>query len=163
MYGIGKYMAENKFFFALGSRAWFITLIITGVIFALVKNREISKKEGIIFLSINYILTIVGMYLYSPGYIQGEKYLVSFVYAILVFVAFSKIELKENIIVSFISKISFAVYLTHMTFGGLTISLFEQKFPNFPFAVVVSIGTFLAAIILHYSVEVPLKKMIAKI
>ena len=162
MYALGK-LVPVPFFACCAHYSWFVTLIIAGIILYEVRHKEISRRLGAAFLAANYLLTILGLYLYDKRYLSGEPYLVSFVYAMFVFLMLPKLELKENKVISFLADISFSVYLLHMDIGGLVMSLFENRI-RYTFAVCISLAAvLLCSTAFCYFVEKPIRHLVRRL
>lgn len=163
MYFLGKIFPSVPPFVALGHYSWCITLIIAGIILYQMKAGVFSRRLGVVFLAINYLVTLLGLYLYEKRYLGDEPYLISFIYALFLFVALPKLGLRQNKVVMFLADISFSVYLLHMTVGGLVMSLFENRI-KYTFAVCVALlSCFLCGAILCYFVEKPIRKILCKL
>lgn len=127
------------------------------------KSGEVSKRLGVVFLFVNYLITLLGLYLYDKRYLGDEPYLISFVYALLLFVALPKLELKENKVVSFLSDISFSVYLLHMTVGGLTMSLFENRIRYTAAVCIALVIVLVCSAAFCYFVEKPIRRLVRRL
>lgn len=163
MYALGKLFSSSSFFVTCGYYSWFVTFIFAGIIIYQVKYNLISKRWAVLLLIINYFITLLGLYLYDKRYLLNEPYLVSFVYAIMLFVMLPKLDPKQNKVISFFADISFSVYLLHMCIGGLAMSLFENRM-RYTFAVCISlIITFSLCTLFCFLVEKPIRRLLRKI
>ena len=163
MYAFGKLFSKIPFFVCCAHFSWFVTLIFAGIILYQVKSNSISKRWGTVLLFMNYCTTLLGLYLYDKRYLLNEPYLVSFVYAVMLFIILPKLELKPNRLVSFFADISFSVYLLHMCIGGLIMSLFENRM-RFIFALCISVPVTIGlCTIFCYLIEKPIRKLLRRL
>ena len=163
MYALGKIFSKIPFFVCCAHYSWFVTLIFAGIILYQVRSNSISKRWGTVLLFMNYCTTLLGLYLYDKRYLLNEPYLVSFIYAVMLFIMLPKLELNPNRLVSFFADISFSVYLLHMCIGGLVMSLFENKM-RFIFALCISVPvTIGVCTIFCYLIEKPIRKLLRRL
>lgn len=123
----------------------YIPIILFGQIIYYYWSRFINSKRLIIYCLINYLIWIQNLRLYLPEYYNGnEPYGPSLIYAIVIFLLAMKcndelevyMQNKNSIIVSIINycaKTSYSIYLNHMTFGTLFLTIFNMF--NIPFGI----------------------------
>lgn len=148
-----RLMKKNTVFFAVIMDLIFgIILIVARVtgysdvrmqwlIFALIPVfgvliRNIYEKRISIYLfgglmCINYLLFLKSIVIFRGYYYTEEPYMVSLMYALLLFGIFLLLEKQLCLpkYAEFLAGISYSVYLTHMTFGSLLMSALESRFP----------------------------------
>lgn len=91
----------------------------------------------------------------NPGFLGEEKYLVSFLYAYLLFMCTLQLGKTKKSVKNSIQKlnnVSYYMYLVHSTFGAFAMSSFESR--NVPFTV-----CFLVGIVTSYILSVLLYKV----
>lgn len=107
----------------------FTMVPVFGILIRAVYNRRISVPVFLSAFAVSYLVFLKNIMIFRPYYYTEEPYLISFVYAILIFGLF--LLLEERIIipkfVSFISNISFSLYLIHMTMGGFLMSVLNAN------------------------------------
>lgn len=163
MYVFGKVFPSNTFLTACGHYSWCVTLIFAGIILYQIKTGVFSKRFGTTLLAMNYALTLAGLYFFDNRYLENEPYLISFIYALFLFIMLPKLELKQNRVIYFLADISFSVYLLHMTVGGLVMSLFENKI-RYTFSLCISLSTvILISILFCFFIERPIRKLLRKL
>ena len=98
--------------------------------------RNIYEKRISIYLfgglmCVNYLLFLKSIVIFRGYYYTEEPYMVSLMYALLLFGIFLLLEKQLCLpkYVEFLAGISYSVYLTHMTFGSLFMSALESRFP----------------------------------
>lgn len=158
---IGMILQNYSAGYALGQYSYFMGMIISGCIIYYAYNNEITRKKAGFLILVNYVIMLVGIQLYTPSYYEESPYLVSYIYAVLIFLVGLLIgeETVECRIVNFLVSISYAVYLVHMPFGSYIISIFEDKIP-YTFALLISLAAVLLfAVILHKFIEKPIKNL----
>lgn len=115
----------------------YIPIILFGQIIYYYWVKWISAKKLVIYCIINYLIWVQNLRLYLPEYYEGtEPYGPSLVYTIIIFLlamSFNDkleeyMQNKKSIVVSvinFSSKNSYSIYLNHMTFGTLLLTIFN--------------------------------------
>lgn len=142
----------------------FILMPLFGVLIQLLVTNKISFKIFTVISLINWILLLEGIRLFRPYYYADEPYLVSLLYALLLFSVFLGFEEKIVLprLVLFFSDISFSVYLIHMTFGGEIMSLIENRIP-FTISFIITIFiVFFISILFYKKVEIGIISKIKK-
>lgn len=106
----------------LFSYNWYIYILLFGLFIYYFEKNKVELKEFLLSMSVNYLMLIVGVYLYMPHYASKDKYIVSVIYAILLLVLAVNINNKYNIqgnkMVTFLSGLSYYIYLVHMPYGS---------------------------------------------
>ncbi len=118
--------------------------IIGGELYLLLQKMKCLNIFLIIFTWINIINTF---YLFANPYFEDDKYLVSTVVGICMFVLFYlyNYKLKENKFISNLDKYSYEIYLIHMTFGSMILGTLEKSFDySFIFSITLILIYFLA-------------------
>ncbi len=109
--------------------SWYLTFPIIGVILYYFYYKMLNIKETVILLFFNYLLSLYGMIKFSINYYNNEPYWISVIYAIILFCAalYFKEYFKENKFILKMSQISYSIYLIHMTYGSLILSIIDKK------------------------------------
>ncbi|MDO5416880.1 MAG: acyltransferase, partial [Lachnospiraceae bacterium] len=134
-------LSNEGIFKSLFSYNWYVYIVIYGVIIYCIQHKKLRLNEAVFVSGLNYILLLVGVYMYAPQYASSESsYLISIAYAVLIVIAGLCIEaiygLKQSKLAAQVSDISFYVYLVHMTYGGLLLSLLTPYFPCVPVSMI---------------------------
>lgn len=140
----------------------FVSIPVTGMIIYACFTKEISYPKGLGFGAFNYVMMTLSFYKLNTGYYADTSYIISFVYAVLLLIIFVAGErsFKRNRFIEFLGKISLSVYLVHMTWGGLFMSLLEPM-TGFSLAFVCSLGLVIIVSWFHYAlIENKLLKVI---
>lgn len=144
------------------SLSWYVCIPIFGVLLYQVWERKIDFASFLLFGGINYLLMVKGMVLFQPHFYEESPYLISFAYAFLLFALAMVLEdrFKSQVIVDHLSKISYSVYLVHMTYGGLLMEILTAHIGfTISFAITIIVVLLIAAI--HYwAIERPLAKFL---
>lgn len=119
---------------------WYVYILLFGLLLYYFDQNRLALKDFLVGIFVNYFWMILGVYLYISEYALVEKYIVSVMYAILLLVLALEINrkyaLQEVSIITFLSGISYYVYLVHMPYGSLLISMIETHL-GFPMAVLI--------------------------
>lgn len=107
---------------------WYLTFPIIGAVIYYYHCRMLNIKETMILFLFNYLICIYGVMHFAKHYYYNEPYLISSFYAIVLFCTalYFKEYWKENRFLVKISELSYSVYLIHMTYGSLILSVIEQ-------------------------------------
>lgn len=161
VYFIGISFSNIKILYFTTKMSWYIAFIVFGVLIYYIYNNFISLKSFLCLCFINYIVAIIGVYLFSYDNYENFPYMVSMVYAIGIFCIgiFMENKLKHNKYIEFLSEISYHIYLLHMPFGSLLLSIIETKM-RFTYAFFISVLFVSIAGWLYYMI---LKKAMKKI
>lgn len=139
-------------FYKLFSYNWYIFILLFGIIIYYFDQNKLTLKQFGVVAILNYICLILGIYLYMPAYVLEENYVVSVAYAILLlFVALNinlKYNLKEIKCIRSLSDISYYIYLVHMPYGSLLLSMLEGHV-YLPVAICVVLVSILVIAIFH--------------
>lgn len=116
----------------------YIPIVLFGQIIYYYWAKWINTKKLVIYCIINYLIWVQNLRLYLPEYYEGsEPYGPSLVYAIIIFLTAMAcndrleeyMKNKKSMVVSIInysSKNSYSIYLNHMTFGTLFLTIFNM-------------------------------------
>ncbi len=107
----------------------FIYLPFGGLILAEINKGSAGMiGNGIALIVVNYLAMVMGFHRFSLKYYTQSPYLVSYLYAVLLVVLVLSWEkyFGPNRCVSFLCRISFAVYLLQMTWGGMLMQIFSD-------------------------------------
>lgn len=142
----------------------FMLLPLFGVLIRLLFNNKINLKFFLTVSCVNWILFLEGIRLFRSYYYTDEPYLISLMYALLLFGIFLGFEEKIVLpkIVIFFSDISFSVYLINMTFGGEIMSMIENKLPFTVCFIIAICFVFFISILFHKYVEIGLISKVKK-
>lgn len=140
----------------------FVYIPIAGMMIYACFTGEISYAKGLGLGTFNYFMMILSFYKLNKGYYADASYAISFIYAILLLLIFVGGEnvFKENKFVVFLGRVSLSVYLVHMMWGGLFMSLLELR-TGFSLAFICSLGLVIIVAWIHYAlIENKLLKLI---
>ena len=108
---------------------WLVFAIVPffGILMRELYENRVTVKIFCPMVLIQWFIFVEGILTFKTVYYQTEQYLISFAYALLIFVIFMLLEdkIKVPTCVKIASDISFSIYLTHMTFGSMLMSLLE--------------------------------------
>lgn len=125
------------FHFPVSSVLVFVYMPVAGMILGefLREDSKLSIRKGSVLFLINYICMTACIWVFARQYHDTSFYLVSFIYSVTLIVLFEVFDdkFKQNIIISFLCKISLSVYLVHMTFGSFLLTVFS--FVHIPFTI----------------------------
>lgn len=128
VYGFAEHLPKG-----IPSFTPFLTIIIWGYIINLWYKEKISKKKALLAGVGFYALMITGYWLYYPAYYETERYTLSAVIALMLFIIGLLSERldkpKVGEIVLFLDRISYSFYLTHTLYGGLIIQILTPRLP----------------------------------
>lgn len=130
----------------------FVYMPLSGAILAeIYKAENTTFLQGILLLIVNYLAMVVCFYRFHYGYYAENLYLVSYIYAVFLVVAFFSWEehFKTNKVISFIGKISLSVYLLQMTWGGFFMSVLSASKVPFTVAFFLTVGMLVGLAWLH--------------
>lgn len=135
---------------------WYVYILLFGLIIYYFEKNKLQLKKFVLGMLVNYLLLIAGVYLYAPHYALNDKYIVSVVYGILLLIFCininEKYDLKNNSIVAFLSYNSYYIYLVHMPYGSLIISLL-QSYTGFLMAAMIALVLIMVIAIAHQKVS----------
>lgn len=100
----------------------FVYLPLGGLILAEInKGNAGTFGNGLALLGVNYLAMVVCFHRFYLEYYAQNPYLISYVYAVLLVVLLLSWEkyFRPNRYVAFLCRISFAIYLLQMTWGGM--------------------------------------------
>lgn len=147
---------------ALARLSWYVCIPIFGLLMQYLWSGRVRAAAFLLLCGVNYGIMVAGVRLCNPQYYADSPYLISVAYAGLLFAVALLLgeRLKSCRAVDYLSKISYSVYLTHMTFGGLLISVFSPHMPyTAAFALTLALVVPIAAA-LFYGVERPIAHLI---
>lgn len=113
---------------------------------------------------INYGFMIKGIRMFNPAYYETLPYAVSFAYAFMLFsiALLLNDKIKHYRAVGYLSKISYSVYVTHMTYGSFMLTLLTPRI-GFTGAFVLTILFAVLIAAAHYrAVEKPIARMLRR-
>ena len=121
----------------MASKFIFIFIPMTGVILYGILEKKMNLWKAIVMLFYNYCVFVGAVYVFNSNYYTDSPYLISYIYAIALFVLFllGENHFSSNRVVIFIGKIGLPIYLLHMTWGAGFMSFLEPYVP-FTFAVI---------------------------
>ena len=140
--GICLWLLEKKgIVFFISQYLPFIFIPITGAILGGIYINKLRIWDAVCILIGNYFLLVLSMHEFNIGYYEQSPYIVSYIYAVTLFVIciLGEEYFKENFMVNFINKIGLSIYLLHMTWGSFFMSCLENKLP-YIVACAISVG-----------------------
>lgn len=143
------------------SFGWYVSFPLFGALVYWLREKKMGFGWFLVFSGINYLLTLKGMVHFKPDYYSQSPYLISFAYAFLLFALGLALEsqLPSLPLVGGISRVSYSVYLTHMTYGGLLMTLLTP-FLGYTGAFVVTLALVAFVALAHYRlVERPVGRL----
>lgn len=155
---LARDFGDNFFLFSVNLS--FIPFLLMGQLLYFIHQKKISLA---VFFSLSffcYIVMIGGIInINEKFYDSSNSYAISFVYAYLIFIALMALneKIKESLflkITSFLSKISYSLYLTHGTIGLIFLSYFT---PKLGFSITFIVAT-IASIVFAYLVFILIEK-----
>jgi len=155
-YGI-NYIVKIPILESLIINSWYLTLTFIGVILFYFYQKMLKLRDTLILLGIDYLLCVYGVYNYSNNFYYNEPYLVSAFYAVILFclVIYFRDCFKENKFIMKFSKLSYYIYLVHMTYGSLLLSVMENKFIyTFVFLIVCILVIMIASLHKYFCKEI---------
>lgn len=151
-------------FVELTKMSWYLVFPIFGMLLYYLWNDQMGFPSFLFFGGTNYILMIRGITMFNPAYYETLPYAVSFAYAFLLFsiALLLNDKIKRLPGVGYLAKISYSVYVTHMPYGSLLLTLLT---PRIGFT-----GSFLLTLLLvvviaagHYrAVEKPIARLLKR-
>lgn len=160
---LGKFISWHPIHLVC-SYVFFLPQILSGVIIYLCRENKMTNLVGVFYIMMNYFLILHGIQIYDFRFYIDTPYMPSFFYAILVFIVALKIELKSNLIITFLANISACTYLSHWLFGNFISGIFESFHIKYSFVFLFSvIFCILAGAFLHFLFEKPLRRLLRKI
>jgi peptidoglycan/LPS O-acetylase OafA/YrhL len=134
---------------------FFMYIPVQGILIYYVYFNYINKKLSLSLSMINYVLMLISIYLFNNQYYTENPYIVSIIYATLIFIICLLLNesFKENKWINEISNVSYSLYLTHMTFGSLILSMFEKHIMYTVLFVITLLIIILISEIQHYLIE----------
>lgn len=134
------YCVENKNIPVQMQWLIFALVPIFGILIRAVHDKKVAVTKFIGLMVLNYLVLLASVLKFRTIYYSEEPYLISLGYALLIFII--GLLLEKNIevpsVVAFASKISFSVYLLHMTFGSMFMSILGRL--NFTVSFLLSVG-----------------------
>ena len=127
-YGI-DYVVKIPVLSTVISNSWWFMFLIMGMLIYYTYWHLIDIKSMVVLSAVNYLLGLYGIHAYSRNYYSDEPYLVSAFYAVTLFGAalIWGEHFRENRFINRFSKLSFYIYLIHMTYGSLMLSVLEYR------------------------------------
>ena len=120
--------------------------------------RRLSARWAIAYLAAAFALFVWGLRLIQPGFLApANSYVISVVYALMLFAALIHAPLRENRLVRLLSDTSYALYLLHGVVAPLVL---KTLMPHGPLSVAIAAAaaaSLAAAWVAHMLVERPLQ------
>ena len=144
--------------------SWYLVFPIFGMLLYYLWNGQMGFPSFLCFGAINYLLMIKGISMFNSAYYETLPYAVSFAYAFMLFsialLLDDKIKLFRG--VGHLAKISYSVYVTHMTYGSLLLTLLAPRLGfTVSFILTILLAIFIAAA--HYrAVEKPIARFMKR-
>lgn len=111
---------------------WLIFMLVPvfGILLRSLYDARISVLMFLTAFIFNYFVFLKCIVMFRVDYYSNQPYLISLVYAVLIFGIFLLLEDKLIVpkTVKYISDISFSLYLFHMPFGGLIMTVLGKYF-----------------------------------
>ncbi len=109
---------------SMAAMSWYICFPVFGMLLYYLSEKMLPLWQFFALGAANYVILLKSMVLFHPDYYENSPYLISFGYAFLLFALVLSLgqHLKANTLVDKIAKISYSVYLTHMTYGSLILT-----------------------------------------
>ncbi len=117
---------------ALGEIArisWYLVFPVFGMLLYYLWNGQMGFPSFLLLGGVNYLLMIRGISMFNPDYYESLPYAVSFAYAFMLFsiALLLNDRIKSFGTVGYLAKISYSVYVTHMTYGSLLLTLLAPR------------------------------------
>lgn len=142
----------------------YLPILAFGQIIYFYWSKKINLKEFTIFTICNYILFIFNMMKAFPHYYEEvNSYGVSLVYAYMLFIICLLLDDKistyfesgKGKYITFISDISYSLYLNHMTFGTMILSILYQRVNYTITFLIALVIVFILSYLQHIFIEKP--------
>lgn len=135
----------------LSSLIPFIYIPIIGVIVYLWVSHMLSCTGAAVSGGIAYITMTLAFYRLNRVYYAENPYIISIICAALLLLLFIAGEhaFKEQVIITFLEKISLSLYLVHMTWGSFLMSFLESRI-RFSLSFILTLGFLIFVAWLHY-------------
>lgn len=116
-------------FVELTKMSWYLVFPIFGMLLYYLWNDQMGFPSFLFFGGANYILMIRGITMFNPAYYETLPYAVSFAYAFLLFsiALLLNDKIKRLPGVGYLAKISYSIYVTHMPYGSLLLTLLTPR------------------------------------
>lgn len=144
--------------------SWYLVFPIFGMLLYYLWNNQMGFPSFLILGGINYGFMIKGIRMFNPAYYETLPYAVSFAYAFMLFsiALLLNDKIKHYRAVGYLSKISYSVYVTHMTYGSFMLTLLTPRI-GFTGAFVLTILFAVLIAAAHYrTVEKPIARMLRR-
>ncbi|MEG2174893.1 MAG: acyltransferase [Oscillospiraceae bacterium] len=144
--------------------AWYIGFLLCGLLLYNLWSGRIGTGTFLVLGAVDYLLLLKGIVLCKPSYYEESPYLISFAYALLLFALALTLEgkLRSCAPVNALSKISYSVYLVHMPYGSLLLTLLAPQM-GYTFAFAATLVLVTAVAVLHYLLaERPIARLFSK-
>lgn len=160
---VGKHMGLSP----IKQMQWLVFLLIPmfGMIIRALYDKKVSINTFMLLMLIQYIMLVAGIQNFRGEYYTDQPYINSCIYALMIvgIGLLSEQYLSLPRIVSWMSEISYDVYLMHMTFGALIMTILEYLKFNFTISLLMGIlGSFAVAWLHYEKVERHISKMLLR-
>ncbi|WP_066460094.1 acyltransferase family protein [Anaerotruncus rubiinfantis] len=137
--------------------SWYVAFPVCGMLLYYLKEGKIGFWSFAVLGAVDYLLLLKGIAFFKPDYYEQSPYLISFAYAFLLFAVAMLLDekLRPNTLVDGVAELSFSVYLTHMTYGSLAMTLLAPRTGYTAAFLLTLVFVFLVAALHYRLVEKP--------
>ena len=160
----GQDFLGERFFEIFSANSKFFCFLFLGMYFCLFCQHKMSKRHFLFFGSMWILFFVIESFCTLTAE-RFKSYLVSYLLALLLFICFMKRQSSSDVnhqiknISSFVSNISYPLYLIHAIPGYILIYILYNEGIPFLWGVLIAIFfSFLTAFLLHFFIEHPIRK-----
>lgn len=152
---------------ALGEVArmsWYLVFPVFGMLLYYLWSGQMGLPSFLLLGSVNYLLMIKGISMFNPDYYESLPYAVSFAYAFLLFsiALLLNDRIKSFRAVGYLAKISYSVYVTHMTYGSLLLTLLAPRLGFTVSFILTVLSAFVIAAVHYQAAEKPVSRFLRR-
>ncbi|WMJ90691.1 acyltransferase family protein [Anaerocolumna sp. MB42-C2] len=156
----------GRLWYGVASSVSYMVILIFGQILYYYWSKRITLRTAAILLLINYYIFIKKIAFFSPEHYVGPNYMaVSFMYAFFLFIIGILIndKIRLNKTTKTVDKISYSLYLNHLTLSQLLIPLLYKNL-GYDISLLITLGIVVIISVFQYKcVELPSNKLAKKL